>query len=113
MSFQRRRGEPARIWKSAVVVDSRGNTHHEVVATGPYVVRAAFIPQRSSKAEAPGEVTINVVRMIVDPDMADVNLWSRVEYAGSLWDVVTPPSLHGSNGIRGTRHWSIDLRQRP
>lgn len=54
---------------------------------------------------------INVVRMLIDPETADVDLWSRVRVAGSEWDVVTPPSLH--YGSRKTRHWSIDLRERP
>ena len=80
-------------------------------ADGPHEVRAAFIPQRSARAEVPGQAQINVQRMIVAADLTDVNLWSRVEWAGSKWDVVTPPAYH--HGTRRTRHWSIDIRERP
>lgn len=111
MSVQRRRGETARVWKMAQVIDGRGNRTLRADPTSPHVVRAAFIPQRSSRAEVPGQQQINVVRMIVDHDLADVGLWSRVEYQGKEWDVVTPPSYH--HGTRRTRHWSIDIRERP
>jgi hypothetical protein len=76
----------------------------------PYIVSAAVIPQRSSKAEVPGQQEINVVRLIVDPDLPDVNLWSRVEYLGEMWDVISPPAYH--HGSRRVRHWSLDIRKR-
>lgn len=111
MSVQRRRGQVARIWKMVKDTDSRGNETLRPDPTSPHEVRAAFIPQRSSKAEVPGQQEINVIRMIVRHDLSDVGLWSRVEYQGRYWDVVTPPMYH--HGTRRTRHWSIDLRERP
>ncbi|USH45847.1 head-to-tail stopper [Streptomyces phage VieEnRose] len=111
MSKQRRHGIPARIWKTSKVTDNRGNeviTSHE---DGPHDVRAAFIPQRSAKAEVPGQMQINITRMIVSADLEDVDLWSRVEAMGKTWDIVTPPAYH--HGTRRTRHWSIDIRERP
>uniref|UniRef100_A0AAU7GYP3 Head closure Hc1 n=1 Tax=Streptomyces phage Kamino TaxID=3158857 RepID=A0AAU7GYP3_9CAUD len=110
MSLQRRRGQKARIWKTELVEDRRGN--HVITATpsGPHEVRAAFIPQRSAKAEVPGQQQINITRMIVAADLEDVTLWSRVEYAGKQWDVVSPPAYH--HGPRKTRHWSLDIRER-
>ncbi|MDH6462060.1 hypothetical protein M2302_002235 [Micromonospora sp. A200] len=110
MSLQRRRGQMARVWKTKVVTDKRGQTVRVADPDSPYEVRAAFIPQRSAKAEVPGQQQINVVRMLVDAELADVDLWGRVEWAGKQWDVVTPPALH--YGTRRTRHWSIDLRER-
>lgn len=110
MSVQRRRGQPARVWKTKKVIDRRGNEVIVAHSDGPHEVTAAFIPQRSSRAEVPGQQEINVTRMIVAADLEDVNLWSRVEWNGKLWDVVTPPSYH--HGTRHTRHWSIDIRQR-
>ena len=80
-------------------------------ADGPHEVRAAFIPQRSAKAEVPGQQQINVTRMIVAAELADVTVWSRVEWAGRQWDLVTPPAYH--HGTRRTRHWSFDIRERP
>lgn len=111
MSRQRRRGQPALVWKQVEVIDGRGNRTLVADPTSPHEVRAAFIPQRSSRAEVPGQQVINVVRMIVDADLDDIGLWSRVEYQGKQWDIVTPPSHH--HGVRRTRHWSIDIRERP
>jgi hypothetical protein len=109
--MQRRRGQAARIWKAKTVIDNRGNQVVMADADGPHEVRAAFIPQRSARAEVPGQAHINVTRMIVAADLPDVNLWSRVEWAGRQWDVVTPPAYH--HGTRKTRHWSLDIRERP
>ena len=56
-------------------------------------------------------MAINVVRLIMDPNIQDMDLWSRVEFNDRQWDVVTPPGYH--HGTRHTRHWSIDVRERP
>jgi hypothetical protein len=109
--MQRRRGIPATVWKSSYHTDNRGNEILVADADGPYQVRCAMIPQRSSKAEVPGQQQINIYRMIVDANLEDVTLWSRIEVFGTQWDVVTPPAYH--HGDRKTRHWSIDIRERP
>ena len=112
MSWQRRRGQSAEIWKSASVLDDRGHSIVMADADGPHEVNAVFIPQRSARAEVPGQQQINVYRMILDANLTDVDLWSRVDWDGKTWDVVTPPAYH--HGVtRHTRHWSIDIRQRP
>jgi hypothetical protein len=111
VTVQRRRGQPARIWKTKVTIDKRGNPVVLADADGPHEVRACFIPQRSARAEVPGQAQINVTRMLVDADLDDVSLWSRVEWNGRQWDVVTPPAYH--HGTRQTRHWSVDIRERP
>ncbi|GGK13213.1 hypothetical protein GCM10010124_02220 [Pilimelia terevasa] len=110
MSVQRRRGQTALIWRTKTAIDKRGNTVVVADADGPHEVRAAFIPQRSARAEVPGQQQINVTRMIVAADLPEVNLWSRVRWRGRDWDVVTPPAYH--HGTRRTRHWSIDIRER-
>ncbi|WP_371671230.1 phage head-tail adapter protein [Streptomyces sp. NBC_00289] len=111
MSVQRRRGQPATVWATKEIVDNRGNAVIMLDEDNPIPVRAAFIPQRSGKAEVPGQQQINVTRMIVDAHVEGVTLWSRVQAQGRMWDVVTPPSYH--HGDRRTRHWSIDIRERP
>lgn len=111
MSRQRRRGQSARVWRSVLTIDARGNEVRAPNDLNSHVVRAAFIPQRSAKAEVPGQQQINVVRMIVDADLPEVDLFSRVEWRGEMWDVVVPPQYH--HGTRQNRHWSVDLRQRP
>ncbi|MFI9228984.1 phage head-tail adapter protein [Streptomyces rimosus] len=111
MSVQRRRGQKARVWRTVEMVDNRGNKVIVPDDRSPIEVRAAFIPQRSARAEVPGQQQINVMTMIVDPHLEGVSLWSRVEFAGRQWDVVSPPAYH--HGERRTRHWSIDIRERP
>lgn len=59
----------------------------------------------------PGQQDITIYRMLVDPSLTDVDLWSRVEWMGYEWDVVAPPVYH--HGSRHTRHWSLDIRRRP
>lgn len=111
-SVQRKRGMPARVWTRETVTDRRGNiTIRPDQDSTPFEVRAAFIPQRGSRAEVPGQQQIDVVRMIVRHDLDNVGLWTLVEWQGDLWDVVAPPIYH--HGSRHTRHWSIDIRRRP
>jgi hypothetical protein len=111
-SFQRRRGQPAKVWPTTTIADSRGNPVVTVdMDADPIDVVAVFIPQRSARAEVPGQQQIDVTRMLVRPNLPNVNLWSRVLWNGRYWDVVTPPAYH--HGTRHTRHWSIDLRERP
>lgn len=111
MSVQRRRGIPVTVYRMERTTDRRGNSLAVKTVQLPHQVKAAIIPQRSAKAEVPGQQQINVVRLIVDPNMEGVGLWSMVEFNGTKWDVVTPPAYH--HGSRRTRHWSIDVRQRP
>lgn len=112
MTVQRRRGVEIRIWPEHKITDSRGNDALQPDLTAePYVMRGAAIPQRSSKAEVPGQVEINVVRIIIPVLPDDVGLFSRVEMLGGQWDVAAPPAFH--MGSRRTRHWSIDCRKRP
>lgn len=110
-TYQRRHGLPAKVWKVEIQKDNRGNDHEVAVPDNPHEVRAWIYPQRSARAEVPGQQGINVIRIGVDADLEGVNLWSKVEILDRIWDVVTPPAYH--HGSRHTRHWSLDLRERP
>jgi hypothetical protein len=110
VSVQRKRGETITIYRTATTTDKRGNIVIARTPLNPHEVRAAVIPQRSSEAQVPGQQQTDVVRLLVDADLPDVDLWSMVEFRGRQWDVVTPPALHV--GTRRTRHWSIDVRAR-
>lgn len=110
-TYQRRRGLPAKVWRVQQQTDDRGNVHKLAVPAAPHNVSVWIFPQRSAKAEVPGQQHINVVRIGCDAGLTDVELWSRVEFMGKQWDVVTPPAYH--HGTRHTRHWSIDIRERP
>lgn len=111
MSHQRRRGQWATVLKTKVVEDSLGNEHMVPDPDNTERVKAWLFPQRSSKAEVAGQQHINVIRIGVPP-IEGVDLWSRVEFMGKSWDVAAPPAYH-YGASRVTRHWSIDLRERP
>lgn len=110
-SHQRRRGQTALVYKSKQITDARGNKVQIVDTTTPYEVTVAVIPQRSSRAELPGQQDLDITRIIVDANLAGVDSWSRVEMNGVMYDVVVPPAYH--HGTRHVRHWSIDIRRRP
>jgi hypothetical protein len=110
-SYQRRRGREATFWAVRRATDSRGNVVYEPDPSTKATVRVAAIPQRSSRAEAAGQVEIDVTRLIVPEGTPGVSLWSHAEFGGEEWDIVTPPELH--YGTRSVRHWTIDLRRRP
>lgn len=111
MSLQRKRGQPVTLWPTVRTVDGRGN---EVMAPdydSPIHTRAAVIPQRSSRAEVPGQVVVDVYRLILPPKLEGIGLWSTVEWRGIRWDVAAPPAYR--HGTRGTRHLSMDIRALP
>jgi len=111
MSVQRRRGQAAIVYPAITVTDNRGNTQLEADLNSPISVVAAFIPDRSARAEVPGQAMVNIVKMLVKPDIPGIDMWARVEWDGRSWDVATPPANH--HGSRHTRHTSLMLRQRP
>ena len=119
MSVQRRRGLVALVYRQKLQVDRRGSEQYVVDLSNPYRVRVSSVPVRGSKAEVPGQQQIVVYTMTFTPDprdvettqLKDIGLWSRVLWNGDLWDVVAPPIYH--HGTRHTRHWSMDVRERP
>lgn len=111
MSLQRRRGQKVVIYPQIRITDKRENQQFVADRTRPVVGRAWAIPQRSSRAEVPGQVEVNVYRIGVDAALDEATLWAEVQWRGSEWDVAAPPAYH--HGSRHTRHWSIDIRERP
>lgn len=119
MTFQRKRGLPTKIWPTSVQTDNRGNEQRVVDLTAtPIRTKAWVFAQRSARAEVPGQQRINVVRIGIDSDLATQpfdpvgDLYGRVEFMGKQWDIVAPPSYHHGSS-RHTRHWGLDIRERP
>lgn len=119
MSFQRQRGLPAKIWRATLQTDNRGNDQKVVDLTAdPIPTKAWIFAQRSARAEVPGQQRINVVRIGIDADLTDQpfdpvgDLYGRVEFMGQQWDIVAPPAYHRGSS-RHTRHWGLDIRERP
>lgn len=111
MTVQRRRGQIARVCRLETVTDRRGNRTVAPDREHWTEVRAAFVPDRSSRAEVPGQQQINVWKMIVAADTPDVYMWNVVQWNGREWDIAAPPELH--YGTRRTRHYTVLLRERP
>lgn len=110
MSVQRRRrGVKLKVWKQKVAEDRRGNKVMVPDPTSPHVTQGWVIPGRSSRAEVPGQVAIDVIHIGVSV-LEDVGLWSRVEFDGREWDMASPPAYH--HGTRSTRHYTLTLRAR-
>lgn len=110
-THQRRHGLIARVWKVTQQEDDRGNLHIVPTEANATEEKVWIFPQRSARAEVPGQLAINVIRIGIDTSVEGLDLWSRVELLGKSWDVVTPPAYH--HGTRHTRHYSLDLRERP
>lgn len=109
--IQRRRGIPCRIERSKLVEDARGNFVYQPDPNDFWEGRVSFVPDRGSKGEAPGQLSIDVAVITVEAEIERVNLWSRVHVRGEEWDVVTPFQYH--HGTRNIRHWSAEIRRRP
>lgn len=109
--LQRKRGIPAKVWKVKTQTDNRGNVLKLADPNDFENITLWVSPQRSAKGEVPGQLSINVVRIGVPGHFTELDLWTRVQFQGKDWDVVTPPSYH--HGTRHTRHWTLDVRERP
>jgi hypothetical protein len=109
VTYLRRRGVPATVYKTKTVMDPRGNEVNVVDMDNPYQVHVWVYPQRSTRAEVVGQQHIEVTRIGVDI-LEDVDLWGRVDMLGKVYDIAAPAAYH--HGTRHTRHWSFDLRER-
>lgn len=110
MTLQRRRGLPAKVWRTTEVLDARGNRQVIADPDSPHDVTVWVKAGRSARAEVAGQQEINLIEIGVSANLEDVGLWSRVEVLGETWDLAAPPTYH--HGTRHTRHWTIPLRRR-
>lgn len=113
MTYQRKcQGIDATFYPIVKRIDGRGNERKVHDEHNPIAARIWVFPQRGAKAEVTGQQTINVLRIGCTSDLPGVALGSRVEFLGKEWDVVSPPAFH--RGVsRHTRHYSMDVRERP
>lgn len=110
-SIQRKRGFYIEVLPTIIVEDNRGVMVRQPDLQNPIRTRAAITPERSSKAEVPGQQVINVIRVLIDYKFAAlVDIHSRLRWDGKEWDVITPPEHH--YGTHHSRHVSILARQR-
>lgn len=110
-SLQRKRGYWIDLFPTIVTEDRRGVVTRAPDMDNPIPTRAVILPERSSKAEVPGQQVINVVRVIIDYKFSEnIDIHSRLRWDGKEWDIITPPEHH--RGTSHTRHVTIMARQR-
>ena len=113
MTHQRRQnGLPAIFYPIVKVRDNRGNERKVHDETSPIEAEVWVFPQRGAKAEVTGQQTINVTKIGCSIEIPGVELGSRVLLLGKEWDVVSPPAYH-HGARRHTRHFAMDIRERP
>lgn len=110
-THQRKHGLSAKLYPLVQQTDRRGNKVLTPDLTNPVETKVWIYPQRGARAELPGQMEINVVRIGTAHDLGEVGIWARVDMLGASWDVVAPAAYH--HGTRHTRHWSLDIRERP
>lgn len=111
-SLQRLRGSTiATVYQTREIIDDRGNKTIQPVAEGAYTIRVSITPDRSARAEVPGEMEIDVINIRVPHMLPGITIRSRVYLGGSWWDLVSPPAHRV--GTRHTRHTTLTLRRRP
>jgi hypothetical protein len=110
----------AKIWPQKLVTDRRGSEQYVAdMAATPYEFPVSSVPLRGSRAEVPGQQLILSYTWTFHPNprnrdltrLTDIGLWSRAWWNGSYYDIVAPPTFH--NGTPQTRHWTMDVRERP
>lgn len=111
MSVQRRRGQHITFYPWKKVTSRRGDTEMRPDLDSPITVRCSSSADRSSRAELPGQLGVDVIQVRVQPNIPGVNLWAMAKFNGSYWDIVAPPSIR--NGKAGVAHMTILLRRRP
>lgn len=113
MTWQRRRGEPIRLFREKKVVDQRGNEQLVADPDGVWDTRCAAVFDESAKAEMPGQMTLLQLRVLVPwrPEAGDVSIWSVASFRGDWWDVRRHPAMRVGRGP--VRHVSLWLRRRP
>lgn len=111
MSVQRKRGQRFTYYPKVTTVDSRENRTITVDMDSPRKARGAFIPDRSSRAELPGQQRVEVYKLIVSDKLLDIDLWGLVEWRGAYWDVSSPSMYR--HGTRQVRHQTAEIRRRP
>jgi hypothetical protein len=110
MSRSYRRGSLVAAYLSKDHIDSRGQRIKVVDMDNRVTFRATLEPLHGQRAEAPGQVDVQVSQMTYGPDVPELDLWCRVYAYGDWYDVAAPPQFH--SGSWRTRHWTVELRRR-
>jgi hypothetical protein len=100
MSLPRKNRQSAVIYPTHTITDNRGNDVKSANMDDPIPVKATFSPQAKP----------NVYDMLINTLPDGVDAYSRVEWRGDQWDIMSPLAFH--NGTRQTRHWTLEIHKR-
>lgn len=108
--IQRRTGEWVTLYTARREVSARGAPMLVVDPDSGVKFRCTEQPERSSRAELPGQLGIEMVRIDI-PWETPASLWGAAYFRDGWWDVQNPPAV--LPGSRHVRHKQIVLRRRP
>lgn len=111
MSLQRRRGPLATI---TPLVEKTNNRGEKVTAPGTVTlaVRGALLKVESASLKVPGGIGLRMADFHTDYGLdPSVGVGALVEVDGKSWEVMAPPTQHGSH--RANRYTKLKLRERP
>jgi len=97
------------VYPETKVTDRRGNIIRLPSET-PVKVYATSSPDRSSIAELPGQIEVEIIKFVARE--APIASWARVVFDGREWDLASPPR-HTAGVSKTTAHVSFTLRSRP
>lgn len=97
------------VYPEVKVRDSRNNLV-KIPAETPVKMHATTALDRSSIAELPGQIDLEVVKVVTRD--APVGSWARILHNNREWDLAAPPRF--SPGMsKATRFVSFTMRSRP
>lgn len=108
MTYQRRNlGVPVVFYPAKKRLrDARGNVKVHFDITDPRTHYAVIYSADTGIAELPGEMGINVINLVTDPDLPDIDEWAVFEWDGVMWNVAAPPR-EWRGASRHTHHWRM------
>ena len=112
MTYQRTRGPLVTFYPRKEYTSERGVTKWGADRENPQQVRVAFTADRMSKAEAMGQVEIELYVARFPWETEGVGPGALIVWDGSEWDCTGPAALHDTLH-HSTRHQTVAVRRRP
>ena len=112
MTYQRTRGPLVTFYPRKAFASERDVTKWGADRENPQQVRVAFTADRMAKAEAMGQVEIEMYVARFPWDTEGLGPGALIVWQGSEWDCTGPPEYHDTMH-HSTRHLTVAVRRRP
>ena len=112
MTYQRTRGPLVTYYPRKEETTERGVTKYVADRANPKRVRVAFSADRMAKAEAMGQVEIELYTARFPWGTEGLGPGALIVWQGAEWDCVGPAAHHDTLHLT-TRHLTIAVRRRP